>query len=59
MRHAEDSHLPIDTTVVKTLWQTGTNLLFAGNLRAGRRAAIMVRLIHSARSIDHDAYAYL
>lgn len=35
------------------------NWLFAGNLRAGQRAAATMSLVHSARMNAHDPYAYL
>ena len=35
------------------------NWLFAGSLRAGKRAAAIMSLIHSARLNGHDAYAYI
>ena len=35
------------------------NWLFAGSLRAGKRAAAIMSLIHSARLNAHDPYAYL
>ena len=36
-----------------------SNWLFAGSLRAGKRAAAIMSLIHSARLNGHDPYAYL
>ena len=36
-----------------------SNWLFAGSLRAGKRAATIMSLIHSARLNGHDPYAYL
>ena len=35
------------------------NWLFAGSLRAGQRAAAIMRLIQSARMNGHDPYVYL
>jgi hypothetical protein len=35
------------------------NWLFAGSLRAGKRAAAIMSLIHSARLNGHDPFAYL
>ncbi len=35
------------------------NWLFAGSLRAGKRAAAVMSLIQSARMNGHDPYAYL
>ena len=36
-----------------------SNWLFAGSLRAGKRAAAVMSLIQSARLNGHDPYAYL
>ena len=36
-----------------------SNWLFAGSLRAGRRAAAVMSLIQSAKLNGHDPYAYL
>ncbi len=36
-----------------------SNWLFAGSLRAGKRAAAVMSLIQSARMNGHDPYAYL
>jgi hypothetical protein len=33
--------------------------LFAGSLRAGRRAAAVMSLLHSARINGHEPYAYI
>lgn len=35
------------------------NWLFAGSLRAGKRAAAVTSLIHSAKPNAHDPYAYI
>jgi transposase len=35
------------------------NWLFAGSLRAGKRAAAVMNLVHSARLNGHDPYTYL
>jgi len=35
------------------------NWLFAGSLRAGKRAAAIMTLVQSARLNGHDPYAYL
>jgi transposase len=35
------------------------NWLFAGSLRAGKRAAAVMSLVNSARLNGHDPYAYL
>jgi len=36
-----------------------SNWLFAGSLRAGKRAAAIMSLVHSARINGHDPYVYL
>ena len=36
-----------------------SNWLFAGSLRAGKRAAAVMSLLHSARINGHDPHAYL
>jgi transposase len=36
-----------------------SNWLFAGSLRAGKRAAIVMSLIQSAKLNGHDPYRYL
>jgi len=36
-----------------------SNWLFAGSLRAGKRAAAVMSLLHSARINGHEPYAYL
>ena len=35
------------------------NWMFTGSLRAGKRAAAVMSLIHSARLTGHDPYAYM
>jgi transposase len=41
-------------------WALGrSNWLFAGSLRAGRRAAAIMTLIQSAKLNGHDPYRYL
>lgn len=35
------------------------NWLFAGSLRAGKRAAAIMSLVHSARLNGHEPHAYL
>ena len=36
-----------------------SNWLFAGSLRAGKRAAVIMSLIQSAKLNGHDPYRYL
>ncbi|CAM5798332.1 Transposase OS=Rhizobacter sp. SG703 OX=2587140 GN=FHT26_002654 PE=4 SV=1 [Rhizobacter fulvus] len=35
------------------------NWLFAGSLRAGKRAAAIMSLVHSAKLNGHDPYVYI
>jgi transposase len=55
--------VPIDNNQIENLiqpWALGrSNLLFAGSLRSGKRAAAIMSLIQSARINGHDPYAYL
>ena len=57
MRYIDDGMLPADNNWVEN--QIRSNWLFASSLRAGKRAAAIVRLVHSARLNGHDPYAYL
>ena len=62
--YLEDGAVPIDNNQIEILiwpWTLGrSNLLFAGSLRSGKRAAAAIMsLIHSARFKGHDPYAYL
>lgn len=36
-----------------------SNWLFAGSLRAGKRAAVIMSLVHSAKLNGHEPHAYL
>ena len=47
-RFIDDGDLPADN-----------NWLFAGSLRAGKRTAAVMSLVHSARLNGHDPYAYM
>jgi hypothetical protein len=62
-RYLDDGALPIDNNWVKNQIRPiaigRNNSLFAGSLRAGKRAAAVMSLIHSARLNAHDVYAYL
>ena len=55
--------LPIDNNWVENQIRPiaigRNNWLFAGSLRAGKRAAAIMSLVHSARLNGHDPYAYL
>lgn len=62
-RYIDDGHLPADNNWVENQIRpiaTGRkNWLFAGSLRAGKRAAAIMSLVHSARLHGHDPYAYM
>ena len=62
-RYLTDPALPIDNNHDEQQirpWATGRkNLLFAGTLMAGKRAAAITSLIQSAKLNGHDPYAYL
>ena len=62
-RYLDDTRLPIDNNRVENCIRPiaigRSNWLFAGSLRAGKRAAAVMSLIQSARMNGHDPYAYL
>jgi transposase len=62
-RFIDDGDLPIDNNWVENQIRPialgRNNWLFAGSLRAGKRAAAVMSLVHSARLNGHDPYAYL
>ena len=62
-RYIDDGDLPIDNNWVENQIRPialgRNNWLFAGSLRAGKRAAAIMSLVHSARLNHHDPYAYL
>ena len=62
-RFAHDGRLPIDNNWIENQIRPiaigRNNWLFAGSLRAGQRAAIVMSLIQSAKLNGHDPYAYL
>ena len=62
-RYLEDGSLPIDNNWAENQmrpWALGRkNWLFAGSLRSGQRAAVIMSLIQSARLNELDVYAYL
>jgi transposase len=62
-RYIDDGDLPIDNNWVENQIRPialgRNNWLFAGSLRAGKRAAAIMSLVHSARLNGHDPYAYL
>ena len=62
-RYLDDGELPIDNNAVENRIRPiaigRSNWLFAGSLRAGQRAAVVMTLIQSARLNGHDPYVYL
>jgi len=62
-RYLDDGRLPPDNNRVENQIRPvalgRANWLFAGSLRAGKRAAAVMSLVHSARLNGHDPYAYL
>jgi len=62
-RYLNDGDLPADNNWVENQIRPiaigRNNWLFAGSLRAGKRAAAVMSLVHSARLNGNDPYAYL
>ena len=62
-RFVEDGEVPISNNWVENhirpIALGRQNWLFAGSLRAGKRAAAIMSLLHSARINGHEPYAYL
>ena len=62
-RYLEDGDLPADNNWVENQIRPiaigRNNWLFAGSLRAGKRAAAVMSLVHSARLNGHEPYDYL
>ena len=62
-RYLDDPQVPIDNNwcenQIRPIAIGRNNWLFAGSLRAGRRAAAAMSLIQSAKLNGHDPYAYL
>jgi transposase len=62
-RYLDDGHLPADNNwaenQIRPIAIGRNNWLFAGSLRAGKRAAAVMSLVHSARLNGHEPYAYL
>ena len=62
-RYLDDGDLPIDNNWVENRIRPialgRQSWLFAGSLRAGKRAAAVMSLIHSAKLNGLDPYAYL
>jgi transposase len=62
-RYIDDGELPADNNWVENQIRPiaigRNNWLFAGSLRAGKRAAAIMSLVHSARLNGHEPHAYL
>jgi len=62
-RYLDDGLIPIDNNhierQIRPVALGRSNWLFAGSLRAGKRAAAVMSLIQSAKLNGHDPYAYL
>jgi len=62
-RYIDDGDVPISNNWVENQIRPialgRANWLFAGSLRAGKRAAAIMSLLHSARINGHDPYLYL
>ena len=63
IRYLADGDIPCDNNWVENQIRPiaigRSNRLFAGSLRAGKRAAAFMSLVHSARLNGHDPYTYL
>jgi transposase len=63
VRYIGDGHLPADNNWVENQIRPialgRNNWLFAGSLRAGKRAAAIMSLVHSARLNGREPHAYL
>lgn len=62
-RFVQDGQLPVDNNHIENQIRPiaigRNNWLFAGSLRAGKRAAAVMSLIQSAKLNGHDPYTYL
>lgn len=62
-RYLDDGQVPVDNNYIENQIRPVAlgrrNWLFAGSLRAGRRAAAAMSLIQSAKLNGHDPHAYL
>ena len=62
-RYIDDGELPADNNWVENQIRPiaigRSNWLFAGSLRAGKRAAAVMSLVHSAKLNGHDPHKYL
>ena len=63
VRYIDDGNLPADNNWVENQIRPiaigRNNWLFAGSLRAGKRAAAIMSLVHSAKLNGHEPHAYL
>ena len=63
IRFADEGQLPVDNNWIENQIRPiaigRNNWLFAGSLRAGKRAAAVMSLIQSARMNGHDPWAYI
>ena len=63
MRYVDDGDVPCDNNWVENQIRPiaigRNNWLFAGSLRAGKRAAAVMSLVHSAKLNGHEPFAYL
>jgi transposase len=63
IQYIDDGNLPIDNNWlenrIRPVALGRSNWLFAGSLRAGKRAATVMSLIQSAKLNGHDPYRYL
>ncbi|NYT79883.1 IS66 family transposase, partial [Alcaligenaceae bacterium] len=62
-RYLDDGRIPVDNNYIeqqiRPIALGRRNWLFAGSLRAGKRAAAVMSLIQSAKLNGHDPHAYL
>jgi hypothetical protein len=56
--HVDDARVPVEN-MMHPIALGRKNWLFIGSQQAGERAAILMRLIESAKLNGHDAWAYL
>jgi transposase len=62
-RFLADGRFPVDNNhlegQIRPIAVGKHNWLFAGSLRAGKRAAVVMTLVNSARLSGHDPFAYM
>lgn len=63
VRYIDDANLPADKnwreSQIRPIAIGHNNWLFAGSLRAGKRAAAIMSLVHSARLNGHYPHSYV